>query len=281
MDAILKVTKKYGIALIEDCSHAHGSTYKGQKVGTFGDIGCFSLDNNKILGAGEGGILITNSLELFERSLIISDFGPRIEAEITIPYLKKYKDTGFGLKHRIHPVSAAIANYELTQLERYIDLRLKRLTGFSDSIRDIAGLTPPHTRSHVSRGAFFGYRPFYDKSVVNNIDIELLIRLLQAEGMEVRQSGNQPLHLLPLFNSQYKTPYQTEFLQRESREERLTTYKKGDLPGAESFFESTLSIPTFTFETDQLLENYSAAFRKVFQYLSSTEFNLDHLLSHK
>ena len=56
MDEILKIKRTKKLFLIEDCSHAHGSTYKGKKVGSFGDIGCFSLDNNKLLAAGEGGL---------------------------------------------------------------------------------------------------------------------------------------------------------------------------------------------------------------------------------
>ena len=61
--------KKYKLFSIEDCSHAHGSTFN-KKVGTFGHIGVFSLDNNKLLAAGEGGILVTNNKLLFEKALI-------------------------------------------------------------------------------------------------------------------------------------------------------------------------------------------------------------------
>ena len=54
MDEILKIVKKYKLKLIEDCSHAHGSKYKGKKVGNFGDIGCFSLDNNQTFSSWRG-----------------------------------------------------------------------------------------------------------------------------------------------------------------------------------------------------------------------------------
>ena len=113
MDEILKIKRKKKLFLIEDCSHAHGSTYKGKKVGSFGDIGCFSLDNNKLLAAGEGGVLVTNNKNFFERALLASDFAGRLQNEVKISNNVIYKDTGLGYKHRIHPVSAAIANSEL------------------------------------------------------------------------------------------------------------------------------------------------------------------------
>ena len=54
MDKILEIVKKYNLKLIEDCSHSHGATYNKKKVGSFGDISCFSLQGNKAVAAGEG-----------------------------------------------------------------------------------------------------------------------------------------------------------------------------------------------------------------------------------
>ena len=59
MDAILEIAKRHNIFVVEDCSHAHGATYKGKKVGTIGDVGCFSMQGGKLLPSGEGGVMIT------------------------------------------------------------------------------------------------------------------------------------------------------------------------------------------------------------------------------
>ena len=77
MDKILDICKKHNLFLIEDCSHAHGATYKGKKVGTFGDAGCFSFQANKIVTGGCGGVMITNNQEIYERACLLGHFRNR------------------------------------------------------------------------------------------------------------------------------------------------------------------------------------------------------------
>ena len=198
MDEILKITKKNKIFLIEDCSHAHLSKYKNKLVGTFGDIGIFSMDRNKLLSTGEGGVLITNKKLFYERALLTSDFGPRLDT-ITNSKLKELNETGNGFKHRMHPISAAIAINELKNLRKYIKLRHKNLNYLSEEIKKILGLKPPFTYPNVNRGAYYSYRVFFESSKLGNISQAQLIESLQAEGLQARTSGNRPLHLLPFF----------------------------------------------------------------------------------
>lgn len=68
LDALVAIADEYGIPLIEDCAQAHGATYRGRKVGTFGAVGTFSMQHSKVLTAGEGGAVITNSAELARRA---------------------------------------------------------------------------------------------------------------------------------------------------------------------------------------------------------------------
>lgn len=253
MDKIMAIAKKHGLALIEDCSHAHGATYKGQMVGTFGDISCFSLDNRKILASGEGGILLTDNQRLFELALLAGDFGPRLQHELTFPDIAHYKATGLGCKHRIHPHSAAIANEELKSLDTYIALRKEKLDYLSGKIADIPGLAPPVTRTHTTRGAYFGYRPFYKPDELNGLNLNAFLAFMHAEGMEVRQSSNAPLHRLPIF------------VDRWPENQNLV------LKNSETFYNSTLSLPTFTFEPLDILDRYAEAFEKVCGYFASHE----------
>jgi perosamine synthetase len=264
MDEILKICKKNKIKLIEDCSHAHGATYKGKKVGSFGDISCFSLGNQKMLAAGEGGILVTNNREYFEKSLLISDFSQRLSDQITIPKFKKFIETGVGFKHRIHPLSATIANHELSRINYYITKRNKVLNKFSNSISNIPGISGPITKKGNFRGAFFGYRPFFKSEELGNITINNFIKILNAEGMEIRRASHNPLHLLNLF-SHIKETY--KFLDKDVKNNYI---KKNDLPNAIKFYNSTLSIPTFTFEKKKLIENYISCFQKVCNILSKS-----------
>lgn len=268
MDKILKIKKKYKLALIEDCSHAHGSKYHKKLVGTFGEVSCFSLGNQKMLPSGEGGILITNNKKFFQKALLISDFSQRVNTQITDNELKKFLITGFGFKHRIHPVSAAVANYELKNLKKYIDKRNKVLNNFSKKITLINGISPPVTRKNCHRGAYFGYRPFINLDDLNNIELDDLIKILQAEGMEVRRASHQPLHLLHLFKSSKNLAKINKVKSTNNK-----FYQKGDLPKAEKFYDSTISIPTFTFENKKLIDSYIKCFTKVLNILRNNKID--------
>ena len=76
MDPIIEIAQKYNLYVIEDCAQAHGATYKGIKVGTFGDVGCFSFYPGKNLGAlGDAGAIITNNKELAEKIRALGNYG--------------------------------------------------------------------------------------------------------------------------------------------------------------------------------------------------------------
>ncbi len=272
MDEIMRISKKNNIAIIEDCSHAHGSLYKGKKVGTFGAIGCFSMNNTKMLSAGESGILITDNQELYERALLFSDFGPRLENGIKLKKHIRYRETGLGCKHRINPICAVIALEKLKKLDFYISSRKQRLDYLSQGLLDIPGLSPPVTRDHVTRGAYYGYRPFIIKKELNNIDINIFINALQAEGMEIRQSGNPPLHLLPLFKEPVSVinNFGISKIEHKNIDQRYF-YNQGDLPVSEFFYNNTFSLPTFTFESEKLIDKYIKAFIKVCDYFTKNK----------
>jgi dTDP-4-amino-4,6-dideoxygalactose transaminase len=147
-------------------------------------------------------------------------------------------------------VSAAIAVEQLPHLQGYADARISKLAKLSDALELLPGISPPVTRPGMTRGAYFGYRPFFNSGELKGIGIGEFVDCLRAEGMEVRQSSNPPLHKLPLFVDNY---------------EYLADYS---LPAAEAFFATTLSLPTFTFEPDSLIDEYISAFDKVCTYFA-------------
>ena len=257
MEKIMKIKKKYKLHLIEDCSHAHGSTYKKRKVGTYGEISCFSLGSQKLLPAGEGGILVTNKKILFEKCLLSSDFNQRLPNQISDKKLRKFNITGYGIKHRIHPISAVIANYELKKINIYIKKRNQVLNKFSKDIKCIPGIQPPVTRNGMHRGAFFCYRPFINLKELNNISLKLFIDILQKEGMEVRRSSHPPLHNLHLF-----------------KKINLKKNLKRKFPNSEKFYNNTITIPTFTLENKKLINQYISAFKKVCYILNKNKFQI-------
>ena len=122
MDEICAIAKKHNIAIIEDACQADGGSYKGKRLGTIGDAGAFSFNHFKIITAGEGGALITNNREIFERALIYHDsnavafFGEQLNGFTT--------ETFCGKEYRTNEVSAAILREQLKKLDGILfDLR--------------------------------------------------------------------------------------------------------------------------------------------------------------
>jgi len=115
MNAIMKIAKKYNLKVIEDCAEAHGAMYDGEKVGSFGDIGCFSFFGNKVITTGEGGMCTTNNLELNEKMRVLRDHG--------MSKTKRYWHDVVGYNYRMTNLQAAIG---LAQLERIEDIHKNR-----------------------------------------------------------------------------------------------------------------------------------------------------------
>jgi len=250
IEEITDICSENNLFLIEDCSHAHGATYKGKKVGTFGDLACFSLDSQKMLAAGEAGIMITKDRLLYERALVMCDYGPRLRNELTFEETKKFVDTGLGLKYRANSLAAALVNSRFKRLNSMIDERNRALRYLEDGLKGIPGIRPPVTRKCTTRGAYYGFKPFYVSGELGGLKRNEYINILKAEGMDIRTTGTPPLHLLPIFND---------------------NYKKGDFPVSEEFYDSTVSLPTFSFDSDKrVIDEYITAFRKVANACCST-----------
>ena len=115
-EAILTICQTHDLKYVEDCSHAHFSEYKNKYVGSFGDVACWSFQGNKLLSAGEGGILLTDDQEIYERAVLLGHNLKRPETEVKNPAYQGLLRTGYGLKLRMHPLAAVMA---LHQLQNY------------------------------------------------------------------------------------------------------------------------------------------------------------------
>jgi len=135
MDPILEIAKSRGLYVIEDCAEAHGALYKGRKVGSLGDIGCFSFYANKIITTGEGGMLTTNNLEIAEkaRSLRALAFGSENKFQ--------HKDIGFG--YRMTNLQAAIGCAQMLKIEDIIKRKREIAFYYNQRLKDVSGLQLP------------------------------------------------------------------------------------------------------------------------------------------
>lgn len=115
MDKICTIAKKHNLYIIEDCAEAHGAVYKGKKVGSFGDIGCFSFFGNKVITTGEGGMCITNSGELSNKMRKLRDHGMSKE--------HRYYHDLVGYNYRMTNLQAAIGVGQLEKIDAILNWR--------------------------------------------------------------------------------------------------------------------------------------------------------------
>jgi dTDP-4-amino-4,6-dideoxygalactose transaminase len=140
MDPILEFGRKHRLYVIEDACQAHGATYKGKRVGTFGDTACFSFYPGKNLGAfGEAGAIVTGNAELNERIKILRDHGQ----------VRKYFHSLVGWNCRMDGIQAAVLQIKLRQLEEANQRRRDRAAQYDAGLREFGEIIAPTQASYA------------------------------------------------------------------------------------------------------------------------------------
>lgn len=262
MDALTLFAKKHNLLLFEDCSHAHLATYKGKPVGSFGDAAAWSLQGQKNITGGEGGILLTNNEQLYYRANLHGHYNKRCKQEIPdSDPLSTFALTGMGLKLRAHPLAIAFANVQLDKHQDYQAVRNYCAAQYDKLFSEYDFIeSNPHPDSNPS---WYGYVTLFNAKQAK-ISREDFVDLLHAEGLEeVDIPGSTvPNHNLPLFkNPHYLFPHFYN---------KATSFDNGEFPGAESFYSSVITFPTWTQENNkELLDYYIMGLRKVLEYVRS------------
>lgn len=264
MNELCAIARKHDLVVIEDASHAHGGTYKGRKVGTIGDIGCFSLQSSKALPAGEGGILVTAKREYFERALLLAQSPGRLDLHLQMEEHRRFKETGFGgFKYRINPINAVIAHHQMKHLEERNEVRQRNMDYLTEALQGIKGIRTPHTAPDATRGGYYGYPLVYHPEELDDLPKETFIAALQAEGVELGDERYPLLHLAPMYRE--RNPVGGGWPWSYSDQTRAVRYRPGDLPVSEAIYPQLLAIPAFdkVVPCEDLFEQYARAFRKV------------------
>ncbi|RLJ02804.1 MAG: DegT/DnrJ/EryC1/StrS family aminotransferase [Candidatus Aenigmatarchaeota archaeon] len=259
MEEIEKIAREYNLLLFEDASHAHGAKYKDRKVGTFGDVSVFSLQAQKLIPAGEGGVLLTNNEEIYYRALLLGHYNKRCKQEIPSAYeLYRYSTTGMGLKLRIHPLAAAIASKQFENLEKVLRGKRKNAKYILEKISEFTCLRPPQFKDYMEP-SWYAFVFHYLSEKLYNIPIDKFYEALKAEGCEEldRPNSTCPVNYHPLFQNPGEL-----FTQYKGK----IKYKRGDFPTAEKFHETSLKLPVWHEDSDkEIIDLYLRALEKVTQ----------------
>jgi len=229
LDPILELARKYNLKVIEDAAQAHGAEYKGKRVGSMGDMGCFSFYPGKNLGAyGDGGMVVTNEEKVANKIRCLRDHGRR----------EKYEHQMIGYNYRLDGLQAAILRVKLKYLDEWNEKRRKNASIYNKLLKDLDVVTPYEEEyaKHVYHLYVIRATPVRDKmpkaSAKSSIWIsngvkkrDKVYKFLQEKDIACGIHYPLPLHLQKAY--------------------QYLGYKEGDFPVAEECAKEVISLPIY------------------------------------
>jgi dTDP-4-amino-4,6-dideoxygalactose transaminase len=186
-DSIKPFAERNGLLLVEDCAHAHGTEWKGRKVGAIGDVGGFSFQASKSLAAGEGGIVLTDNDQIADKATLIHNIGRAV-----------------GKPGYLHYVLSS--NYRMTEMQGALLLSLMRHLPWqteykhevgaylADRLRRIGGVEPLKSDERITRRGYYFFVIKYNAEEFGGIDRDTFLKALGAEGVPCGAGYGVPLY---------------------------------------------------------------------------------------
>ncbi len=173
MSRIMELSQKYNLPVIEDCAQSLGAKYNGKMTGSFGEVGCFSLNINKVISTGEGGFITTNNPLVAEKARIIRNYGREISRS-------DYCYTLFGHNFKFTNLQAALGLAQLNKIDRLIAARRKNAAYLTRLLRDVPGLQLPG-EGKEEFSVFFSFPILLQPGLRDQLK-----EFLEKKGIEVR-----------------------------------------------------------------------------------------------
>jgi len=190
MDAIRDIADHHGIAIIEDAAEAIGSEYHGKRSGSFGDIGVFSFHGSKTMTTGEGGMLVTDRKDLYDRCLVLRDHG-------RAPGEKMFWNAEVGYKYKMSSMQAALGLAQLERIEELVERKQQIFRYYQEILQSTDGITlnfePPTTKN-----SYWMVTAIFDSKF--GLSKEDIIQMLKVKGIDSRPFF-YPLSSQPAYDS--------------------------------------------------------------------------------
>ena len=195
MDRIMEIARKHDICIVEDCAHAHGSEWKGTRVGAIGDLGTFSFQMGKTLASGEGGMVLTNDQELAEKAYSFHHIG-RLAGR---PFYEFHR---VASNLRMTEWQAAILLTQLTRLDEQTEARECNIAHLTEGLKEIDGIDPIDRDPRVTRWGFYYWNFKYRQEQFDGVPRDKFLEAAQAEGVPIGVGAHgDPIYQNPLFQA--------------------------------------------------------------------------------
>ncbi len=193
LDSLTALAAKHGIALLEDAAHAHGSEWRGRRVGAFGVGGTFSFQASKTMTAGEGGMIISDDDDFERQARSAHDCG-------RLPGEWFYSHFQYGSNYRLSEWQGAVLLAQLSRLDAQTARRHQNGRLLDQLLSAIPGIRPQAQDPRVTRNGHYAYIFHFDSRAFAGMSTARFVEALEAEGVPT-QAPYPPLHKLDLFTS--------------------------------------------------------------------------------
>jgi dTDP-4-amino-4,6-dideoxygalactose transaminase len=191
MDELMQVAEKNRLVVVEDCAHVPGSKWRGKGVGSIGTAGCFSFQQEKLMTAGEGGIITTSDDGFEERCSSLVDCG-RVRRD------DKYVKSALGWNYRMTEFQAAVLLGQLENLPSIISKTGENAEYLSEKLRKIEGILPLEKNDKVTKQSYYYYVFRYDQKSFAEVPRERFMAAMFFEGISC-ENIYEPVYKSPLF----------------------------------------------------------------------------------
>jgi len=253
MDEIMKIAKKYSLYVVEDCAHSPGGEYKGKKLGSIGDIGCFSFHARKNISTlGEGGMITTNNDQFGEEIPTLRGIGfKRFSQPIVNEFGEEVSTDYVSIRgkipshYRMNDFQAAVGSVQLKKLPMINKIRQEIADYYTEELSKIRGITPPPLLPYPCVSTNHRYTCLYDEKITG-IPFSTFKQRMFKFGVATAHTY-LPIYLHGIFKER--------------------GYKAGICPKAEEFYKKSLMLPIYPDLNPELRKKVIEAVKKSLEIL--------------
>lgn len=231
IDPILKIAKKHKIKVIEDSAEAHGAKYNNKIVGSFGDVGCFSFYSNKIITTGEGGMIVTDNKDIYERAKSLKNLAHS---------KKRFVHFEIGFNYRFTNLQAAFGLAQLEEFEKYINKKKWIANLYKKNLIELEELELP-IEEETTNSVYWMYAVKLKKNT--KINKNVFQKKLKHLGIDTRDFF-YPMHMQPALT-------------------KLGLFKNESYPVSKDLYNRGFYLPTGLAITSNQINQVSSSIKKI------------------
>ncbi len=212
IDAIMAIAKKHNLKVIEDAAQAHLAEHRGRKLGTIGDVGCFSFQSSKTIACGEGGAVVGNDEELMDKCYTVHNHGTSRRGATEVA----------GPKYRMNEFEAAALLGQWPGIIERFKRRNENAAHLTSRLKDVPGIRPQKLYDGTNSGSWYLYPMSYRKEHFNDADRGKFLKAVAAEGVGLSPYIANGLHREPWIEHILDRPVYKKMFSRQ----RLKEYRR-------------------------------------------------------